>query len=96
MKRKFDHIAIGTLAGLVVPLISFFLIYIYKFETIDFKLFLEYIYNKNIVPEFISLSGIPNLALFFYFLRKNMYQSARGVILATFLLAGAVIILKVA
>ncbi len=93
--RKKDSLWIGFVAGIVLPVVSFFLIYVFTFsDQIEITSFLRQISDLNVVSEFVSLSGIPNLILFFYFIRNHSYQNARGVILATFILAAIVIILN--
>lgn len=60
----------------------------------DLSNFIDVSYNNNFLENLVSLSGIPNLALFFLFLNLQFYQSARGIILSTFILVLIVVILK--
>ena len=57
--------------------------------------FLEYTYFRGILSSLLSLNILPNLILFYLFIRKDYLFSARGVLIATFLFAGLVLIIKV-
>ena len=80
---KFDHIAIGIVLGILVPLI------IMHFRLQYFSnLSLYYVIKNPFFSEIVDIlkgSLFANLALFFifYWLKKDL--SARGVILATIL-----------
>jgi hypothetical protein len=94
MRSKFDAPYIGLIAGLIVPLIGLFVFYKYNFRTLDFFEFIDHVVRVNRIPQLISLSVIANLAVFYIFIWKKFYYSARGVIGATFLYVLVVLILK--
>lgn len=89
-----NHIILGTILGLIVPLITLVVIYEVKFSSNDFVRFIKYSFEYDILEALVSLSGLPNLALFFLFIQANLYENAKGVILATFILVIIVILLK--
>ena len=94
MRSKFDALYIGLVAGIVVPLIGLFIFYKYNFQTLNFGEFIEHVIRINRIPQLLSLSVIANLAVFYIFIWKKFYYSARGVIGATFLYVIVVLILK--
>jgi len=94
MRSKFDAPLIGLLLGIIVPIIGMFIFYKFNFKTLDFREFIDYINRKHMLPQLLSLSVIANLGLFFIFIWKKFYYSAKGVIAATFLYVIVVVILK--
>jgi hypothetical protein len=58
---------------------------------------LEYFQAMNsvgITPKLLALSLLPNVIVFFYFLRGDKYQSARGIILSLFIYGFVILLLK--
>ncbi|MCF8370297.1 MAG: hypothetical protein K9H64_01660 [Bacteroidales bacterium] len=94
MRSKFDAPYIGLLVGIIVPLIGLFVFYKYNFQTLDFREFIDHVIRINRIPQLLSLSVIANLAVFYLFIWKKFYYSARGVIGATFIYVLVVLILK--
>jgi len=96
MIRKFDSTALGTILGIIAPLISFLLIlkFVYPFEYSDKSL--RSFWMFIMAPKIISLGALPNLGLFMLFIYTNRLKSARGVLGATILLAIIVFVLKLA
>jgi len=85
----------GLLLGLLLPVISFFIFYLVRFREIPLPEFVNMVYLRNVLSPLLSLNILPNLLLFFVFIRKDYLLSAKGVLLATFLFAIGVFILKV-
>ncbi len=94
MRSKFDAPLVGLILGVIVPLFGVFIFYKFNFKTLDFGEFIDYVSRKGMFPQLLSLSVIANLGLFFTFIWKKFYYSAKGVIMATFLYVLVVIILK--
>lgn len=94
MKKILDNTLAGSIFGVLLPAITFFLIYTIKFSKIEFAEFIDILFKESVFPHFVSLSGIPNLLLFYLYIRRNWIRGARGVVLSTFLLAGLIIYLK--
>ena len=94
MRSKFDAPIVGLVLGVIIPLIGLFIFYKFNFKTLDFAEFVDYINRKQMFPQLLSLSVVSNLGLFFIFIWKKFYYSAKGVIAATFLYVLVVIILK--
>lgn len=82
--KHFNHIVIGLVIGLIVPLIGMHLVLKYQLPNFTLKMLIE---SPIFSPIFDSLKGCLffNLGVFFtfYWLKKD--HSARGVIFATIL-----------
>lgn len=94
MMRKLDTVATGCIAGIVLPLLAFTVFYLVRYSDLSLVEFLKVYKNLGILTHIISLSVIPNLILFFAFIRKNMLKGARGVLVATFIFTFTVIIIR--
>ena len=95
MKKKFDHIVIGIVLGLLGPVIVLFLFYLIRYHHMTFGRFLTMVGMEGTFSPRISLCAIINLLVFYIFIWTNRYYSARGVILATFVYAGLIVYIKV-
>lgn len=94
MRSKFDSQLVGLILGILVPFIGMFIFYKFAFRTLDIYEFYEHITRRDLTPQLISLSVVANLGVFFIFIWKKFYYSARGVIGATFIYTLIVLILK--
>lgn len=95
--RKFDSILLGTLIGIVTSVIAVLAFYIYFL--IKYQLpFNDYVSLLSHFHAFfypiISLAGLPNLLIFYLFLNKEKFRTARGIILATFIIVAFVVVIK--
>lgn len=91
--EKYDRLAVGLVAGLLLPVLAFLVSWLILSD-VTLSQYIERFQKLNRISSLISLSAIPNLLLFFLFLWKNMYWSARGVIFATLILAFIMLIVK--
>lgn len=57
---------------------------------------LAYAYRFGELGKIIAIGAIPNLAAFFLFLKNNRFYRARGVLLATIILAIGILFLNLA
>ncbi len=94
-KPELDSQKTGFVAGLILPLISFLVFYLFRYREIEFTEFIRHIYSREILSPLLSLNILPNLLLFYLFIRKNYLFSARGVVLATFVFALVVLFFRV-
>ncbi len=94
MRSKLDTVIIGLITGILVPVIGLFVFYFFSFDTLSISEFLDHIIRIHRIPQLISLSVIANLGVFYIFIYKKFYYSARGVIMSTFLYTIVVLILK--
>ncbi len=93
--KRLDSMALGLIAGLVIPLITLVLIWVVRYD-IELGEFLSSFQRLGMLSKMISLSVIPNLLLFFIFIWTNRTFSARGVIFATLVVAMVMLVLKFA
>lgn len=83
-------IKIEVLKGFAVALIASafsFYIYVEHFSNYTFDETLKIINNGQLLGKLITLSALPNMIVFFIFLKKKQEYRARGVLLALFLFA---------
>jgi hypothetical protein len=93
-KLEFNSQKTGFFFGIILPVIALLVFYFFRYRTIPVAEFFRFVYFRNILSPLVSLTVLPNLLLFFLFLRSNFLQGARGVLLATFVLAVVVVIIK--
>ncbi len=91
---KIDNLKLGILLGILAPVLTMLVIYLVQFTEHNFKELIDVLISKRVFTKIVSLCVIPNLALFFLFLNKNNFKSARGVLLATIFFALFVFITK--
>jgi hypothetical protein len=85
---------IGLVAGLAVPGIALTCYYFARYSDLSLIDFLKVYKNLGILTHIISLSVLPDLLVFFLFIRKNLLKSARGVLMATFLFTLTVLCIR--
>ena len=93
MKR--DSLITGLLAGLILPLVGFYLYYFIFFRYMTFVEFTNHLIKTGLFVSVLSLGVILNLVSFFIFYRIEADQAAKGIILATFIYAFFVLYFKV-
>ncbi len=94
-RNRYDRILTGWLIGTILPLIIFMITYQVKYNEVEFSVYLRNIWNMQIFIKILSLCVFPNLGFFLLFYRLKYDLAARGVILATFIYAIVVLILKI-
>ena len=87
------EILIGFLVAIFATAAGFFL-YIEIFSEFDFQESIKIIREGNLFGKVLGLAAIPNLFVFFIFLKKNQDLRAKGVLMATILTAISMLILK--
>ncbi len=94
-----DSLSLGVVSGLLAPVIGFFLYAVMYVTAIRPHLDLSYFINDLFIgtreykAPVLSLSLLANLALFFWFDRKEMPLAMRGVIMSTFLYGFIIVLL---
>jgi Na+-driven multidrug efflux pump len=86
-------ILIGVLISLFATAAGFFL-YLEYFSKFSFDETLKMINQGDLYGKVLSLAAVPNLFVFFIFVKKKQDQRAKGVLLATILIALTTLILK--
>lgn len=84
----------GLLVGLILPLSVLLLFFAWQGEGMGLLDFYIRQHQNRLLSPLLSLAVLPNLAIFWIFIKRNQYFQARGVIMATLLLAICVIVLK--
>lgn len=93
-EMKKDSKILGIIMGLIAPVIGMLVYWTFAFGIkglMDIKILLH---QTDKLSALISLGLIANLGGFFLFYRLKLDESARGVILATFLYGFVILILK--
>lgn len=91
---KYDSMLLGTIAGIIGPVLGFFVyFYVFRHEK-SLAYFWELTLQPLNTPKVMVLSLLFNLVIFFLFIRFNMLYTARGVILATILWGGVIMYFK--
>lgn len=84
----------GLLVGLILPAAALLLFFAWKGEDTQLLDFFICQQQNRLLSPLLSLAVLPNLGIFWIFIKRNQYMQARGVIFATLLLAVCVILLK--
>ena len=90
-KSNKREIVIGFLVGLFATLCGFF-IYVEFVSPYGFEETLKILNEGNLYGKILGLAALPNLFVFFIYLRKKQDLRARGVLLACFVVAFAILI----
>jgi hypothetical protein len=93
-KNRFDDLKLGTILGLVVPVLGFLIFYLWNFTKWPFSVFVEFVIQKAAISKVLSLSLLPNLLVFFLYIRKNYYLTARGILMSTIIWTFTIVIVK--
>ena len=86
-------ILIGVLISLFATAAGFFF-YLEYFSKFSFDETLKMINQGDLYGKVLSLAAVPNLFVFFIFIKKKQDQRAKGVLLDTILIALTTLILK--
>ncbi len=90
-KLNKKEVIIGFLVGLVATLFGFF-IYVEFVSPYGFDETLSILQEGGLYGKVLGLAALPNLFVFFVFLRKKQDLRARGVLLACFCVAFAILV----
>ncbi len=96
MKGRINRMWVGTLLGIGIPILALLIYQQAKFGSLGLFEFLRTYFQMGILTHIISLSVIPNLLVFFGFINRDYLKAARGVLLATFIFAFTVLIIRFA
>jgi hypothetical protein len=94
MNSRFNSLTTGLLLGIAGPIITLFVIYLVITQALSIMDYIRQLIFFKVYTHIISLSVIPNLLIFFIFIWLNKLKSARGVLLATIILAFIVLGLR--
>lgn len=92
--RLRDHTLTGILAGLTGPVIGILVFYFVNFRSSPILQFFEMAARQNLLSPLLSLCAVINLGIFFLFIKADRLNSARGVILSTFVYGVLIVVFK--
>ncbi len=87
------EVLIGVLISIAATISGAF-IYIEFFSKYEFRETLRVMEEQELYGKVLTLSAIPNLFVFFIFIKKKQDYRARGVLLATIIIAFTTFVLK--
>lgn len=96
MTFKIDNIKFGLILGILAPALTLLIIYLIKFLGFNLRELIDLLVSSGVFTKILSLCVIPNLALFFLFLNKYYYETTRGILMATIIVAAFIFITKFA
>jgi hypothetical protein len=91
-KNKLDNMGVGLLAGFVLPVVIFFVVYLIGEKKVSFPEYLQSLWRLQALVKLGSLCVFANVAVFWIFLQLKFEKAARGVLGATILYAFVVLI----
>jgi hypothetical protein len=94
MNATKDSVLTGALCGLLFPVLAFTIYSLIKFDDYNPLQVFNRVLELKILAPIMSLALIINLAIFFLFIFLKFDQSARGVLLATFMYGAFIVYLK--
>ncbi len=92
--HRYNRLVTGVILGMLVPLAGLLVYYFVRKTDLPFSEFIRVYFNLGMLTHIISLSVLPNLLLFFAFIRSNWLYAARGVLLSTILFAISVAVIR--
>lgn len=93
-KKQWNKVYLGWILGMVLPAVILFIILLSKKGDRSLVEFTQTSLKLGFLPQLISLCLIPNLLLFFTFIRLNWLRAARGVLLSMFFSGAIILLLK--
>ncbi|GGE24139.1 hypothetical protein [Psychroflexus planctonicus] len=87
------EIGIGALVGLIANAIGMLIFSGFFIQEFDFERIFIIAYENQVLNKIIALGAILNFLPFYLFLRKNLIYRARGVLIATIVVAIFTVIL---
>lgn len=91
-QKRFDSAGIGFLLGFSVPVLVFFLVYLFSDQDEPFKSYISNMWRLHALVKLASLCIFANILTFMGFIRLKYDQSARGVLGATIIYGLAILI----
>lgn len=91
-KNKSDHVGVGFLAGFLLPVLIFFVVYLAGDNEVSFLQYVKGLWRLQALIKLGSLCVFANVAVFWGFLQLKYEKAARGVLGATIIWAFVVLI----
>lgn len=90
-RRSKNGFIMGAGLGVLVPVISFFIIYAVKFSDLGLERFLSTMVQFNYTLPILSLSVIPNMAIVYFLMNRNRLRMAQGMVFSILLWAAVIV-----
>lgn len=91
---RIDVPIVGFVIGWIVPIITFFVIYVTKYKHLEFGHFLEISTMKNTAPILLRTMVFPNLPVFLVANIFKKFLICRGIFISSMLIILAMLIIK--
>jgi hypothetical protein len=92
---KINSIWLGIVIGIIMPIISMAMFYLFSFKSLSFTDFYMMIQKMDILTQSLTICVLPSFFAFFFFYWKQYNKSAQGVVLSTMLLTLTVVICNI-
>lgn len=95
MILKKDNFLLGTMLGLLGPLIGFVIFKLIKYSSFSLKEMYQWMtMNHNLITAWISVSLFANALLFTIYVNARIDKTAKGIFLVTVIYAVAALLIK--
>lgn len=92
--KKLNHLGLGLVLGVIMPWLVLLLTFSQSSDDESFLVFLEGMWYLRALMKLLSLCAVINVGVFMLFIKTNRLNSARGVLLATFMYAFGVVLYR--
>ena len=93
---KKDNLQLGIALGILGPVLGIVVIYLARFSSAGFGIFLEeFLHNNRLITSIGSLALLANVILFTIYINTQRDRTAKGIFLVTLVYGIAILILKV-
>ena len=93
---KKDNLQLGLVLGFLGPLLGLLVIYLVRFSSSGFSVFLEEFFSNNrLITSIGSLALLANVILFTIYVNTQRDTTAKGIFLVTLIYGIAILVLKV-
>lgn len=91
-QNKFDKTEVGFVAGLLLPMTIFFVVFLFSDKGMSFSTYIDSMWQLNALVKLGSLCVFANVAIFMGFIKLKYDKAARGVLAVTLVYAFGVLI----
>ncbi|MDD3687709.1 MAG: hypothetical protein PHE56_13205 [Bacteroidales bacterium] len=99
MIKKYNKPWVGLVAGMILPIISFFAYYMYNLSSNDglkLKDFVDTLMREEAITAVLSICMLPSLIMFFVFKKLDYWYAIKGVIVSVIIYVLLVVVVKFA
>ncbi|PKQ67327.1 hypothetical protein [Labilibaculum manganireducens] len=96
MKSRINSTPLGLIIGILVPILSIFLVFAVRFKAeMSLETFIDSLLVHKIYTKVMALGVyFGNIVFFFLFIKTDLLKAARGVLLATILYSLAIMVFR--